>query len=271
MRHPAYRYGSLAYRYGPTAFKYGSRAVRWAYKRYKKGKSKQGPAKRARRSIGENIGSSSAKNRIIVNDNAFEPRATRTLYFNNLTLIPHEAGERNQRERNIVNVRGFKLCMAMHNFAIKPLYVNVAVLSPKNQGGITPENFFRSNEQERGTDFVDGLPALSFHCLNINTDKFYILKHKRYVLNPRRSANGNENNVFNNGDRKNYKNIQWYVKLKRQIRYDRTDTDSPIDGACYLVYWCDLYDNPGNSVATSDQLRVMQRHVTYFRESKQCC
>lgn len=268
MAHPAYRYGSLAYRYGPTAFKYGSRAVRWAYKRYQKKKRKKGPAKKARQSIGEQIGTSSCKNRIQSLDSAFSSRSTRTLYIEDLCNIPHTPGEKNQRERNIINIRGFKICMAVKNNNNIPLYLNVALLSPKNQGGITVENFWRSNGEERGQDFSSNQPSLAYHCLNINTDKFYILKHKRYRLAHDNPAGGT---LFQDNKGNSFMNLDWYVKLKRQIRYDRTDTSLPIDGAVYLVYYADGWTASQGSAPVANAFEVMQRHITYFRESKTCC
>ncbi len=260
---PQYRYARMAMRYGPTAARAGGRIAKWAYRRYKTGRrSGYSRAKRGRFSktrIGEVVGSSNSKPRIQVRNSLALSRASRTLYSENLT-VTDQGGNRNERERGVINCRGFRICMAIRNNISEPLYVNVAVVSPKNAGEITSANFFRASGQSRGSDFDNSKTGLEFHCLPLNTDKFAILKHKRYRLNNEESGS--------NITGKNYMNIDWYIKLKRQLRYDDTTTTSPIDGAVYLLYWCDRFFGQDSNIPVGASMSTMERHIMYFHDTK---
>jgi hypothetical protein len=268
MRHPSYKYARAAYRYGPSAYKYGSKIARFLYRRYKS--RKRSPAKKARIGIGEAVGSSSSKQALQSRDIGFQALASRTLMIDNLTGTDQgTANNRQDRQNTIINCRGFKVCMAVrNNIGNAPVYYNVALVSPKNSGAITTDNFFRGQgNASRGLAFDNSRTALEFHCLPLNTDNKYILKHKRYRLAPENGGNQQYNNQRSNS----YMNINWYVKLKRQLRYDDADSNFPIDGSVYLVQWCDTFDAASGSASAPSTVQIMQRHIMYFRESKLCC
>lgn len=271
MMHPQYRYARAAYRYGPTAARAAARVARFVYSRYRrrrKNYTKRGASKRARLGIGERIGSSNSKRVVALRSGGADNFDTRTLYSDNLTTVDHlNLDARNVRQREVVNCRGFKICMSARNSAKAPLYWNVAVLSPKNAGSITAANFFRSDGESRARDFDLTLNSLEFHCLPINTDKFYILKHKRYRLAPE-PANSGTSGLYTQSQGKNYVNVDWYVPLKRQLRYDDPESTSPIDGATYLVHWCDTFNVAENSGTAASAMQITSRHIMYFREPR---
>jgi hypothetical protein len=142
----------------------------------------------------------------------------------------------------------------------------VAIISPKNSGAITAQNFFRGQGNEsRGLDFGFARTALEHHCLPLNTDKFYVLKHKRMRLNP----DDMSNNIQWSQERgSSYKNIDWYVPLKRQLRYDDPDANFPTDGPVYLVQWCDTWTAIAGAPATTNAMSRQERHVMYFRPTR---
>lgn len=263
---PQYRYARMAYKYGPMAARAGARIARFAYRRWKKRRTGYRPAKRRRfspRTIGENVGTSSSKQSIQTRTASTLNRDTRTLYIRQLTNIDQGDG-RNLRERGVINCRGFKICFQMRNNLNQPLYFNVAILSPKNSGEVDESNFFRASGSSRGSDFDNSKIALELHCLPINTDKFTILKHKRYRMNPDPVAQDN----FASQTGRSYMTQEWYIKLKRQLRYDSPDASGPTDGPVYFVYWADAWFSVDGSVAVPSAFQIQERHLVYWREPK---
>lgn len=188
--------------------------------------------------------------------------ATRTLYAEPLVNISHTASNVvNGRQRNIVNISGFKICWELRNESNAGLWFNYAIIAPRNDlGGPTTPDFFRSNGTERGEDFSVSLDSNRFHCANINTDKYIVLKHKRSMFIP--TANTGTD-IAHSG--KNFRHYQMYIKMKRQIRFDSTATAIPTTRQPYLVYWMDKVLTPGGTAATT--VATENLHITtYWRE-----
>lgn len=263
MAVPQYRYARMAVKYGPAAARAAGRIARFAYKRYRSKRSGYRRSKKARFSttqVGNRVGTSNSKSRIQLNTDP-DAKSSRTLNVVALTSITLGQGL-SQRERGVANIRGFKICMAVRNQLLDPLYFNAAVVSPKNTTSITPANFFRGNgTAERGIDFDNARTALEFHCLNLNTDKFVILKHKRYRLR------GTGNTAFTDGTGKSYMNLDWYIKLKRQLRFEGASA-GPIADPVFLVYWMDNFRADANDPPVLGTASVSERHLVYFRETK---
>lgn len=262
----------MAYRYGPTVYRSANKIAKWAAGRYRKrytmrkGRGYLRGAKRMRfspKSFGEQVGTSLTKQRIMNNQNTTNQN-TRTLYALNLTAIPKGQG-RNQRERTLVNYRGAKCCISMRNNANTPMYMNWAVVHPKVDESTPPSttNFFRSNGNERGQDFDNTLSSQQFHCLKINTDKFTILKHKRFRLGP-------ANNISDYGTQtgNSFKNIEWYIKIKRQLRYETDASTLPVTGNVYLLHWADRMFDDSGQVPRGGEISVQEYCVGFFRDAK---
>ena len=230
-----------------------------------------------RKLIGFRPGSGTCKRTLVYNDQlSFN---TRTLYSRDLTWIQHTDTAGNfdvidRRQRDQINIRGFAINMAIHNQEPAwPMYVNVAIISPRyenltNFGGgqdnaIPTGEFFRGNGTERTINFQNGLTPLQFRCLNINTDTYVVLKHKRYMLANRNTALANTNS----GDAKAIKMVDWYVRLNRQIRFDNYTVPAR-QGRVFLVWWCDTFDATGGSAAQTALLDVQFHIVTHWREPR---
>lgn len=265
----------LASRYGPLAIRAGKAFARNYSKRYaKRGgkgylrgtknsmiKTKAKYQKFSRSRVGEPIGTSESKS-VTTHNIALEPRNTRTLYSLHLTPIT-KGDDRNQRERNIINVGGFKISFAVRNDRAIPGHFHIAVLSPKGRNNIVIDDFFRSPSDSRAVDFSTALDDLSMDNLGINSDQYQILKHKKYLLEP--SANSG-NWQSNNG--RNYKTLRWYVKLRRQLRYESNTDDTPLTGAVYLVWWISHMGEASGTVANIDGYDIGYRTEMYFREPR---
>lgn len=248
----AARYGS----YGLTAYT-GYSIARAAYRRFRRAKR----SRFGRTNIGEPVGTGTSK-RSVTLDQGPVNQDTRTLYSYDITDIP-PGSNIDQRERRIVNVRGFKICMEIKNTGSLPLYVNVAVLSPKGgKGGVNATDFFRSSDTERGRNLDPTLTSNEYHCLPINSDNYTILKHKRMRLV---AGAGGGDTVSLNGY--SYTNLNWWIPLKRQIRYESSG-DSPDVGTCYLVYWFDQFGTGSGVLPVTGIATTSRRVVAYFKEPK---
>lgn len=220
----------------------------------------------ARKRIGEPVGTGGSK-RIVVSQSDPNTNNTRTLVTHALLDIP-QGTDIDERERRLANVRGFKICMEVKNLENEPLYFNIAVLNLKSGAGsssgqINNIDFFRASEgPSRARDFANDLNGMEFHCLPINTDRYNILRHKRYRLVPPVGGTTVSHSGFS------YMNVDWYIPLKRQIRWDAATATSPESGECWVVYWADKFSALAGSTPVTNAFSVTHRMVTYFREPK---
>lgn len=193
---------------------------------------------------------------------------TRVLGRIDLTAINKGDGI-NQRERDIMHLSGVKFCWELRNDTEQPLYVNMAVVHIK---GCTPidnlgENFFRGagngDQEGRYLDFSDERTSNEFRCLPLNTDKFVVISHKRFQLIPQDQTAPR----INNQSGKNYRNLDWYTKVKRTIQYnpDGTATDN---SNLYLIYWCDQFMQPSGTPTVEGALQRQVKIITYFHEPR---
>lgn len=229
------------------------RAAKYAYARNKP---------RAADKVGEPVGSGNTKRGLTV----FEGptlKPTRTLHFNNILDIARGI-QVDERTRDIINVRGFKLCMEIKSLtaSVSPgdqLLFNVAVISPRDSTSTSVTDFFRNNSGDsRGTDFSTGLTSTEFHCLPINSDKYHVLMHKKVVLGD--SLNDvNPSHVF----------IDEYIKIDRQFRFD-SGTTSTANNSIYLVYWADISMKAAGSLVEINAFNMSNTGILYFRETCTC-
>ena len=224
-------------------------------------------AKRARFSasnIGEPVGSATAK-QCRTGQRDHQVISTRTLYNEGLFDIGR-GDERYQRERDIINVRGVKICMEFSNRSTNPMYFHWAIIHPKDgKSGIGAPDFFRNqaNGGQRGAAFANSLSAEQFHCLPINTDIYTIIRHRKMVLGP---AVGST--VFSARNTKNYGNVSEYIPIKRQVRYVGPGAANPASGQLWLVFWCDRFGEAKDSVPIPNEMFIGHHSLVYFHEPK---
>lgn len=215
--------------------------------------------KRARYRVGERPATSIAKKSSFVE--LHETINSRTMYEVPLTLLVKGDGI-NQRERDAVNLRGWKVNMEMINVGTKPRYFNYAVVTPKDCGTTTTStlviDFFRAYQANRAQNFSISLTGLQLHTLPINTDKINVLKHGRFKL-------GTDDPQAGFKDTRNYKTFSFFLPLGRQIRYD--SSGNPTQKA-WLVFWYDSVGAEANSAAEVEGLKLHYQIVTYFREPR---
>jgi len=263
--------------YAPYAASGAKRAYQWATDNQddiRKAATAIGGAWRARKTrrpqrkfkrpkgpmYGESVGVSPAKMYGV--GAPFSTKDTRTLYnVNLLSMIRGNGDNINNRARDIVNVRGMKMCVEMENLGSKSLWVHTALIVPKNRTStFGSADFFRSEglNDRRSNDFDTSLDSMQMRCLPINTDEWHVISHKRKFLPG--SSSSDKSGSTNAA-------VDTYHPINRQFRFD-----GPGAGACntpiYFVYWADGLGvgNAGGPVLNGWSLGF--RNVTYFREPK---
>lgn len=198
----------------------------------------------------------------------------RTMYAYDLTGIASGSTNAiNTRQRDVVEYRGFKICMTVRNLGDSPLTLNMAVISPRGTEGSLSDgdtgmtqvlNFFRGNSTEREKNFGDSVgvtdPNIVYFCHSINTDRWHVLSHKRYIIHPRTSG------TSHNAEIKNYRSFNRYYKINRQVRFDGTT------GLCttpvYFVFWVDVHMATATLTNTASTLEIQREFTAWFREPR---
>jgi len=255
----AYKMGKT---YGPSAYS-AAKTIAMRYRKYKQSKAKR------RTRIGEEQGTSTTKrDRTFFIEN--QALSTRTLYVRNLTDIERTTtNDIDKRQRDIVNFRGVKLCFEIeNNNTTVPLIWHYAVISPKGSNtdvSNVGNKLFRASEgNQRFTSFGTALSSIEFDCLPINSDRWVILTHKKFMLGGRSNPGADQQTWF--------RTIQDYVKVNRQLRYNDDATvgvqcETPI----LCVWWCDYFSTAGGTSIVPSALQVSERHINYWNEPTNCC
>lgn len=230
-----------------------------------------------RRRIGERVGSSRCKVVEVYVDNGHSTQQptdlvkwdTRQLYYAGMILCSQGATRINDRLTNRINVRGVRFQATMTNNLPGPLLVNVAVISIKDWSGwddqgIGPSetNFLRGYNEERGISVGDSNFSLENHLNGINNDLYVVLKHKRYMLG------GTSATAFNSPNKSSWRKMDWYIPLRRQIRFDADDSIIPSEGQLFWCVWCDKWQERDGGGITNDAITKQVRTLMYFKDPK---
>lgn len=212
------------------------------------------------KSFGLPVNTSNSKN--VVTEKS-ELLNTRQLYVEVLTRVDRGTGI-SERERDIINARGFDLCGTIVSTNSIPLVFNIALLVPKQQSGVSGTNFFRniSSQNFRDENFSTARSQVELHCLPINSDNYLILYHMRGSVNGTRVSNDP-----NSGAESSYKMVRRYKPIKRQIPYSG-ESGLACDSPVFMVYWCDQVGADSLSPSLPSVCKFQWRHAFYFREPK---
>jgi len=177
--------------------------------------------------------------------------------------------EMDQRERRIINCRGFKCTWFVQNALIgQPIFFNIALLAKKSltvDGPIQETNFFRSHSVFRAVDFgAVTMTPFEKYTRAINPDDYTILWRKRFMLGCS-SANSSNNQM---GGMSSIKVITKYLKLNRAVTYANQESNSATDGQVSMVYWGSNAISGDGSLKTPT-FNIAHRIVMYFKEPKQ--
>jgi hypothetical protein len=238
------------------------RGYRAAKRRRRTGRVKRSNVgRRARMKLGDPVGSSNCKRRLIDGGSDFTDYDTRTFQINSLTTIPR-GDDSNERERALINVRGVKINMMFVNKrTLGRLLCNFAIISPKDCINTVPngDDFFRAHDQYRWKDFDSPMNSMERHLAMINTDRYLIHYHKRFQIAPNVTSSSAPN----------WRLIRKWIAIKRQLRYeDKADGNAtePVNGSIYVVFW---YDHPDldRSQTPTTGLTLSGNSVIYYKET----
>lgn len=236
------------------------------FKTLKNSKKKRDKYLSQRRSqIGEAPGSSLTKRNQFRTD-GFVSYSTNVLHATQLVQIPRMTTTfaLNSRLRDVVFVSGIKVCLTVRSLvsSSNQLYFNLAVVAAKNRGDIDGVDFFRDYSGDaRQQDFNNAtLSAMDRHCLPINVDELTVLRHDRYIIHGSTDAA-----CCGKVKPKTY-SYEFYVPIKRQIRFEGTGPDSETRFA--LCHWTGLV---GDSISASqtpvaNQYQIEYKAVTFYKE-----
>ncbi len=248
-------------RYGPGTLKAVKRMGRMSLRRYRS----RYRTRSQRMKIGEQVGQGGIKRNQTANFVA--NRSTRLQNIREMLEIAKttNTGDITQRQRDIINFRGFKGCIEIKNLLDSPLMFNYAVVVRNDQFDTNVFGFFRNDgrSSDRELDFSNTLSSNDFHCLPINTDKYHVLKHKRFIIGAAATTNG-----FTTNSRENYRTLNFYHRVKRQFRYKGNSENDLAADNIEVVWWCDRMLNPAGALSEIDACQVHERYVSYFREPK---
>lgn len=182
-------------------------------------------------------------------------------------MINRDGEAPNSRNRDLVNMAAIKNTMIIRNRYTTPLIVNVAyIISRDSQSTNVPDaNFFRDDDAvgtDRGTDFANTLAAVDLGYLPINVDRYDVLKRHTFILGPHGSVSQSGTppaDRFNDAI-PNWKSLQDYIKVNRQVRFDHLgDPRNDI----YCVMWAVRIDYTGSTPVT-DIVDYQSRRDVYF-------
>lgn len=253
----AARFAGMAYRNSPQ-MNYAARKIGGAYRRYKK-RSKRAKASPRAKDFGNPMGSFDAK-KCTMNNEDRTLRISRNLYTINLTSALIAGTDIDERQRAIVNLKGYLINMKFDNTStVYDMFVNIAVVSPKNFGSVPTSEFFRGYGTNRGLDFdLNLLNSTEMHWTPINTDKHVVLAHERFQIGKASNGYGPDYGQFNR-----------YIKINKQIRYE--DIVNGAENGVYLCYWYDYESAKKGDTAIINLMGFQNQVICYYSTPTECC
>lgn len=176
----------------------------------------------------------------------------------------------NNRERDVVDYRGFKIEGFFRQeqpatATAESLYVHIAVVTCKNlnvnANAFPTADFFRAHGSTRSQFFPQGAGAgasgLECNTLPINTDLYVVHRHKIFKFPPWESTDISQTRKF-----------EMYIPIKRQIRYDSA-TAAPESDNVRIVVWT-AFNSSQPSTSNASNCKWGMKVIKYFREPN-CC
>ncbi len=142
-----------------------------------------------------------------------------------------------QRERDIVNLAGWKVRFQVHNTFDVPVTFRFAVVSPRQTFGTSSvqrnQNLLRSFGPERSLNLGIGNSGITNSNNKINDDLYMVLYETSFEMGPDAGATG-----YSGGIQKNWHYMDKWIPLKKQFRYN-AGTSGKSETPVYIIYWYD--------------------------------
>jgi len=187
--------------------------------------------------------------------------------------------EINNRQRQIVNLRGFELRCFVNNRTRKAdgltahtqvsnIIMRCAVVHPRNNTSVLSSNFLRGYTNLRTAGVTGGQATVDLIHSPINKDAYDVLYEKKFVLAPSTTdaATPADREICSQSG-KSFKIWKTYVPINRQMRYKTNAADSQ-EQPIYFVYWGTLGMKSAGTNANRDNERydIEVDCIQYFNE-----
>lgn len=238
--------------------KWAARKIGKSYKKYQQ-RRKSKPLRQKfnpAMDIGEPISKTGTTRRVDTPSIGVQSNATHTLYTEQIQY-PTFGANIDQRDRQMIHLKGLKLCMEFRCLspvaAGQQLLCNMALIASKVEPTaqtVDDTFFFRANNDNRARAFGDISSSIDKHCSPINTDRFTVFFHKRFVLGAPSSD-----------DLPNYTMVDKYVPIKRQIRFNSQNQPTH---RLFVVWWF-VISTSNTLTPTTGVCSTQWNHLAYFR------
>lgn len=205
----------------------------------------------------------------VLGSNGFLNYNTHTLYPINLSVFPERHTDLNSglhfRERDTIIHKGSRVEIYCKNNTDKPIYCNIAIVHPKEGNVISVTEWFRNesgiSSTTRGKDFNTSTDSLTLHRNPINTDKYQVLSHWRFKLQPNAATAGY------NTDKLCTKNIKRWYRLNRRLTFAQATDTIPNNGVLIMALWFSVAGAASVVTPTTNAVSLQHRTVNYFRDA----
>ncbi len=172
----------------------------------------------------------------------------------------------NTRNRMLVNVRGIKICFHVINLSQKNITFHFAIVQTRPKQGLHSQGFYRNdgrNGLQRGLNFGSYLTGMDHHCLNLNTDKYIVVKHYKFMI----CRNHSDGTIYNENI-KNFVHFEKYLSLNKQLRFENRDGSDGYGPNLEIIHWADSCDTEINTQPIQNVYSMGLNTITYFREPR---
>jgi len=225
-----------------------------------------------RKMLGSPPKTSTAKSHLVRDDLTLAIQS-KDLYFQEVITMPLYGGvgkiNSTMRTADAVTISGLDICMHIVNKHTVPMLFHTAIVQRKNTTDNFADNFFRQDgngskiSQGRSYDFDNDLSGWEMNCLNMSPDNMIILEHKRYTIHGRTGIDASAK--YNNMGRKNWKDIDRYIPIKRQFRFnDLGQPDTPL----IMYWWFSFPDEIVGSLPQTGFCDISMKIQTFFQNPK---
>ncbi len=142
-----------------------------------------------------------------------------------------------QRERDIVNLKGWKTRFHVHSTYAVPITMRFAFISPRQTLGANPTEqaigLLRGYGPNRSVNLGLGNTGQT-NCINpINDDLYMVMYQSKMEIGPTAGATG-----YTGGVQENWHSLEKWIPLNKQLRYF-AQTEGKSETPIYLVFWFD--------------------------------
>jgi len=179
---------------------------------------------------------------------------------------------RDQRERNVVWYKGLRLRCTFRNQRPYPLWVNVALINPRDAFDASGFNVFSTGNfftplgatSRAGLDAGPSLTGMEWGTLPINTMTHNVLWHTRFKLGIQFEQATQE---FTTGSgAPNYRTLSRYIKIGKKISF-KSSAGNTCEAPLYFAIWCSQFEE-GVGDGQSNCM-IHEHHLTaYFADPK---